>query len=203
MTTRCDLTFSITRERDRKSGARKQRPNFACSTKLIPVYVSGQGILYKQLCLFCRDRVFQTTILLQDPYEELAERLLVLSKIRQTGASILGVRESMEVASALDFAEQLPFNDEKAMRRALREMPADVGIVFANPLTRQLTAATPDEMPTGGAISTALNELSSFALVGLRHESDKFLSALAELIGVETSLLYTVSAPISQCSSPG
>jgi hypothetical protein len=154
------------------------------------VYISGR-ILYKNYAYFV-ESAFQTAILLQNPYEEMAERLLVLSKIRRAGANILGVRETMEVASALDFAEGLPFKDEKALRRALRQIPNDVGIVFANPLTRQLTAATPDEMPTGGAVSTALHELSNFAVVGLRHESDRFLSALAELIGVEPDALPPV-----------
>lgn len=153
------------------------------------VYVSGR-ILYKNYAYFV-ESAFQTAILLQDPYEELAERLLVLSKIRRVGASILGVRESMEVESALEFAERLPYGDEKALKRALRGMPQDVEIVFANPLTRQLTATTPDEMPTGTAVSTALDELSSFALVGLRHEADKFLAALAELIGIDPSILPT------------
>ena len=151
------------------------------------VYVSGR-ILYKNYAYFV-ESAFQTAILLQEPYQELAERLLVLSKIRHVGVGILGARESMEVEAALEFAEELPYDDDKAMKRALRQMPADVGMVFANPLARQLTATTPDEMPPASAIATALDELSSFAVVGLRHESDKFTAALAELIGVEASAL--------------
>jgi hypothetical protein len=154
------------------------------------VYLSGR-ILYKNYA-YLAETTFQTAILLQDPYAELAERLMVLSKVRQVGASFLGVRESMEVESALGFAESLRFDDEKAMRRALRQMPGDIGIVFANPLTRQLTSTTPDQMPTGGAVAMALDQLSTFALVGLRHESDKFLSAVAELIGVEASALPSI-----------
>ncbi|HLH51106.1 MAG TPA: hypothetical protein VKV96_17340 [Roseiarcus sp.] len=151
------------------------------------VYVSGR-ILYKNYAYFVESS-FQTAILLQEPYQELAERLLVLSKLRRIGAEILGARESMEVEAALEFAEQFPTEDDKAMKRALRQMPGDVGMVFANPLTRLLTATTPDEMPTGGAIAAALDALSSFAVVGLRHESDKFIGALAELIGVEPATL--------------
>jgi hypothetical protein len=151
------------------------------------VYLSGR-ILYKNYAYHI-ESVFDTAILLQDPYEELAERLLVLSKIRRVGANILGVRESMEVEAALEFAEGLPYDDEISMRRALRRMPKDVGMVFANPVTRQLTATTPDEMPRSSAVATALEELSCFAVVGVRHESGRFLNALAELIGIERSTL--------------
>lgn len=151
------------------------------------VYVSGR-ILYKNYAYFVESS-FQTAILLQEPYQELAERLLVLSKLRRVGAEILGARESMEVEAALDFAEQLPYEDDKAMKRALRQMPADIGAVFANPLTRQLTATTPDEMPPSGAIAAALDALSSFAVVGLRHEADKFTGALAELSGADPASL--------------
>jgi hypothetical protein len=44
-------------------------------------------------------------------------------------------------------------------------------------------------MPGGGAVSSALDTLASFSVVGVRHESDKFLSAFAELMGVDAATL--------------
>jgi hypothetical protein len=151
------------------------------------VYISGR-LLYKNYAYFV-EAGFLTAILLQDPYEELAERLMVLSKVRKVGGAFLGMRESMGLEPAFKYAESLPYDDDRALKRALRAMPPEVGALFANPLTRQLTSATPDQMPNATSVSAALDTLASFALVGVRHDLEKFLSAFAELIGVEPSLL--------------
>jgi len=150
-------------------------------------YISGR-ILYKNYAYFI-EAAFQTAVILHDPYEELAERLLVLSKLNQIGSGHLGMRDNMSMHAAIDFAQTLPFSDEKALHRAIRNMPGEAAAAFTNPLTRQLTTAAPDEMPGGGAVSLALDLLASFAIVGLRREPEKFVSAVAELLGMdETSL---------------
>jgi hypothetical protein len=151
------------------------------------VYLSGK-ILYKNYSYYVESG-FQTFMMLQDPYEELAERLLVLSKIRQVGTAHLGVRESAALEPAMDFAEALPTEDEKALRRALRQMPENVMALLANPLVRQLTAATPDEMPGGGAVAAGLDILANSALVGLRNEPGRFLQGLAEILEIEADSL--------------
>jgi hypothetical protein len=151
------------------------------------VYVSGR-ILYKNYSYFI-DSHFQTIFLLQDPYEELAERLLVLNKSARLGTGHLGTRDSLAMRAAIQFAATLPLRDDKSMLRALRQMPPDVAATFANPLVRQLTSSTPDEMPSGGAVATALDLLASFAVVGLRHESDRFLHGVAELLNLDPARL--------------
>jgi len=150
-------------------------------------YISGR-ILYKNYAYFI-EAAFQTAIILHDPYEELAERLLVLSRVRQIGSEHLGMRDNMSLHAAIDFAQALRFSDEKALQRAIRNMPGEVAAAFTNPLTRQLTTAAPDEMPSGGAVALALDLLASFAIVGLRREPEKFIAGMAELLDVdETSL---------------
>lgn len=146
-------------------------------------YLSGR-LLYKNYAYFI-EASFQTIVVLQNPYEELAERLLVLSKIRKLGAAHLGVRDAAALEPAMEFAEALPTQDEKALRRALRQMPENVVTLLANPLLRQLTSGAPDEMPGGGAIAAALDVLANTALVGLRHEPAKFLKGFAELLEVD------------------
>jgi hypothetical protein len=165
------------------------------------VYVSGK-ILYKNYAHYIESG-FQTLMMVQNPYEELAERLLVLSKIRQVGTVHLGIRESVALEPAMDFAEALPTQDEKALRRALRQMPENVSSLLANPLVRQLTAASPDEMPGGGAVAASLDILANSALVGLRHEPGKFLQGFAELVEIEADLLpqtphFATVAPLAQ-----
>jgi hypothetical protein len=160
-------------------------------------FVSGR-ILYKNYAHFIESG-FQTTIILHDPYEELAERLLVLSKIRQLGTDHLGMRDSMNMRAAIDFAQTLPFNDEKALFRAIRNMRAEVAASLTNPVTRQLTTATPDEMPSGGAVALALDLLASFALVGLRHQPERFMSGFAELLEIDRAAMPAIPrlAPVA------
>lgn len=154
-------------------------------TQVDSIYLSGK-ILYHNFASFIESE-FQTIVVLQDPYEELAERLLVLSRIRHVRNALLDMRESVALEPVIAFAECLPFQDDKGLRRSLRRMPADVAALLANPLVRQLTASTPDEMPGGGAVATALDILASSVVVGRRHEADAFLSAFSELLEVEAA----------------
>ena len=165
------------------------------------IYLSGK-ILYRNFAYFVESG-FQTLIILQSPYDELAERLLVLSKIRKLGSSLLGMRESAALEPAMDFAESLPFQDERSLKRALRQMPEIVTFLLANPLVRQLTASTPDEMPGGGAVAAALDILANSAMVGQRHESSTFLEGFAELLEIEPGSLpainrFGLAAPLAR-----
>jgi hypothetical protein len=149
------------------------------------VYLSGR-ILYANYVHFIESS-FRTIILLQDPYEELAERLLVLSKINKVGARILGLRDNLALKAAVEFAESFPFTDETLIRKALRQISPEVAAVLANPIVRQLTATTPDEMPRRGAVAAALDVLATFALVEFRRDAGSFVNSLAEFLGLDLS----------------
>lgn len=155
--------------------------------KVNSVFLSGR-ILYRNYSVYV-DNGFSTLFLMQNPYEELAERLLVLSKIRQIGGSHFGLRDELGLGAAIDYAEELTADpntvqDRKALRRMLRRMPMDVAAVLSNPVTRVLTVATPDEMPGPNAVAHALDILSTAAVVGLRDEADIFVNAVFEFLGV-------------------
>src|ERR1700722_7476852 len=78
------------------------------------VYVSAR-ILYKNYSYYVEGGKFETIILLQDPYTELAERLTVLSKLGDAEVEQLGMRrDSIGMKSAIEFAKTLPLQDEKA-----------------------------------------------------------------------------------------
>ena len=90
----------------------------------------------------------------------------------------------MSLKPVIDFAATLPLDDGKALGRSLRRMPPDVADFLTNPLVRQLTTSTPNEMPGNGAVAAALDLLASCSIVGLRRDPDTFGTALAELLGV-------------------
>ena len=148
------------------------------------VYLSGR-LLYRAFQQLIEGQ-FDVIFSMHHPYEELAERLIVLGQIKRTGSGILGLRENMSLEPTMAFAQSLPLSSERELGRALRDIPSPVARVLANPVVRQLTTTTPEEMPTKSAVSMALTTLSSFAVVGLRRAPKTFASAVRELIDIES-----------------
>ena len=149
------------------------------------IYLGGK-ILYRNYA-HSIESGFETIIVLQDPYEELAERLLVLSKIRSVKGTIIDARERAALAPVIEFAENLPIQDEKAFKRAIRRMPDNVVTHLVSPLVRQLTVAAPDDMPGGGAVAAALDVLAGATIVGDRAESASLADALGELLEIDAN----------------
>lgn len=148
------------------------------------IYLSGR-LLYRAFQQFV-EGPFDVIFSMHHPYEELAERLIVLGQIKRTGSGILGLRENMSLEPTMAFAQNLPLSNERELGRALRDIPRPVARVLANPVVRQLTTTTPEEMPTKSAVSIALTTLSSFAVVGLRRAPKTFVRAATELMGLDS-----------------
>jgi hypothetical protein len=153
------------------------------------LYLSGR-LIFKAYENYIND-TFHCVALLHDPYWELAERLLTLKHIRKFGDELLGARDMMAYGGAISFAETIE-NDEKVLRRAFASMPKMAVANLANPLTRQLAARASDEAPSKGAIASALDTLSSFAIVGVRERQDLFLEQLAHLLGTSSDSLLPI-----------
>ncbi|PPD14888.1 MAG: hypothetical protein CTY25_08830 [Methylobacterium sp.] len=162
------------------------------------LYMSGR-INYKNYAYFI-DNGFQCFCMLQDPHDDCAERLLVLRNVAKVGPTFLGERDAKRFAPAIQFAETLPLSDEKSLRRALQDMPDEVAGLLANPLTRLLTTTNPDDMPGTSAIASALDVLSSFAVVGLRNRPEEFNLTIGEWLGIADETLPAL--PPFQSVSP-
>ena len=147
------------------------------------IYASGR-ILIKNF-MFCVDKGFKFLVTLHDPYVELAERVLVLNKIKKLGTSSLGERDAMHLSKAIEYAASLPMTTEKALKRALERMPADLIVFLANPIVRQLSTSSLDEPLGKRAVAQALDILSQSAVIGLRSEPQLFAHALGELFNLD------------------
>lgn len=169
--------------------------------KMNSIYLSGR-LLYRNFASYI-DAGFKVFCLVQDPHEELAERLLILSKIRKVGLQHLGPRDSMVFEPAAVFAESLDLTDARALKRAFRRAPESVARALSNPLTRQMTAATPDEMPGASAVAATLQALASFLVVGLRRQPHTLAVALGEHLRLDPESLpapgqFPTVAPLAQ-----
>lgn len=169
-----------------------ERPGRETTTQLFllnnssSLYLSGRLVVktYENYI----DELLNCVALLRDPYMELAERLLTLKHARGVGREILGERDLMAFIPAIAYAKTIEI-DERVLHRAFASMSTAVIANLANPLTRQLAARTPDEVPTRGAVATALGTLSSFTILGLRERQDLFLAQIADLVGTTPETL--------------
>ena len=134
------------------------------------------------------NETFNCVALLRNPYMELAERLLTFKHVRKVGKQLLGERDMIAYDPAIEFAEAIG-NDEKALHRAFATMPRAAIAILTNPLTRQLAARTPEDVPKKGAVAAALSTLSSFAILGVRERQDLFLAQIADLAGIMAETL--------------
>lgn len=151
------------------------------------VYVSGR-LLYKSMEFYI-DQGYRSVALLQDPYDELAERILVLRLIGEGYGSILSLRDTVLFEAALAFASGLPLDSDKGLRRAFRVIAPEAAAVLSDPLARQLTTRLPNEAPGPSAVSSGLATLAAFELVGLRDQAGLFMEDLAATLTLDPERL--------------
>lgn len=150
------------------------------------LYLSGR-LFFKQFEGYVSG-VFSCITMIHEPYTELAERLLTLKHVRKFSKTMLGERDSMILGPAIEFAEALELDATK-LHRAFAAMPRDVIANLANPLTRQFSAISFDEMVTRRSVPAALRTLASCAVIGLRNEQRFFLQQVSELLGTPLDAL--------------
>lgn len=125
---------------------------------------------------------FLRAALLQEPYTELAERLLTLKLVAN--------RRSAQIESitgldrCLSFAQELKLNDERAMLQAFRRIDPDQRDLLSNPMTR-IFGCDPDDPPQRRHVSVALENLATMDVVGVRSEFPLFRQMLAATVGAD------------------
>jgi len=153
-------------------------------------YISGR-LTYPSVRQWVEE-IFRVAFIMHHPYEELAERLIVLRQIADRD-KVLSSRDATSFAPIMAFARSLPLHDEAALTRALRETPRGIDRILANPVTRQLTCEQFDQTPGGRALTTALDTLASFEIVGLRRSPAPFLNAIAEVGNISPDTMPPLS----------
>ncbi len=143
------------------------------------LYLSGR-LAFKSYENHIHDS-FKCIMLMHDPYFELSERLLTLKHVKKFGDELLGARDMLTYDAAIEFAQGIE-SDEKALHRAFAAMPKAAIAALANPLTRLLASESLNDPPPKGAIATALDALSTFAVVGLREREEFFMEDLERLL---------------------
>ena len=123
----------------------------------------------------------------------------MLSLLKDSAIDVLGARDASHFAPAIKFAAGLSFETERRLTRSLLDMPSNVASLLADPLVRQLTSSSPDDMATASAIPAALDVLASCGVVGLRNDPHYFQNAMANWTAMDSPdlLLHPGSPRIS------
>lgn len=154
------------------------------------VFISGR-VPYRSLEHYI-DQGFETIALIQDPFEEMAERILVMRLMAQGYQSYLGARDAVGYEEAIAFAADLQLEDERDLKRAFRDISLGAETVLGDPLLRQLTTRLPSEAVQPASVAGALNTLSSFKIVGLRHHGHLFVEDVAAQFSLDPADLPTI-----------
>ena len=151
------------------------------------IYAAGR-IHYHNFSALLHDRGFKTVILLRDPYEELAERLLILklAKTPAAGGSVKLLGQA--ILGALHIVRDVDFSTVEGVDRAVDRIDDVSRPLLQNSLARQLSTKSDDDPLDPMAVGTALDTLSEFDLVGMRSNWRSFAEMFGAVMGIDPQL---------------
>ncbi len=147
------------------------------------LFVSGR-LLVKNFEYYLTQNI-KAVAMFRDPYDELAERLIILKNVGAQAEDLLGPRDTLTFAPVIADLQEVERFDEPSMKRFFRRASTETFSALANPIVRQITASTMDELPTSGSVATALGSLAAFEIVGLRSEATDFSHGLCQMLGLD------------------
>jgi hypothetical protein len=147
------------------------------------IYVSGHPN-YQQYEQVLRDREYKIIMLIRNPYEEMAERLLFARYASNPNAPAFVADHMYGLGPLKEMVKDVKFDDIGSLRAAFNAMTDPQKQTLNNPLVRAL-ACSLDERPKAAHVEIALSKLSRMDLVGLRNRFGEFKSILPELLGVD------------------
>jgi len=147
------------------------------------VFMAGRPLMLRYQPAL-KERGFILATVLQDPLDELAERIMLCHALqaRNTMSSMLDCPPDLEPLVA--HLAAIDLRDEASYAAAMRSLNTPQREALANPYLRTL-ACDVDERPDRFHVSSALDNLAAMDVVGLRSRFDDFKSMLRDAIGVD------------------
>jgi len=138
--------------------------------------------------------------ILRAPLEELAERLLFLNLLSKSKASHLASIYATGVEPLVDFAKDLAFDDPRTLLSAFRAISDEQRAVLTSPMVHMLGCGS-GEIPQRRHVTTALDNLSTMDVVGLRENYRVFRALLthtlgANILGIEEPQTFQTIEPL-------
>lgn len=145
------------------------------------IFMSGRSS-YPRYSHFLANAQFTTAALLNDPFEELAQRLVILSLIQKSDSTHMLPLLFSGLTALTKFARDLPIEDSKGMLAKFRNVTDEEREALMSPMTRMF-GCIPGETPERRHVTAALENLASMDLVGVRSRFRDFSALLAGILG--------------------
>ncbi len=153
-------------------------------------YISGRMLLNRVQSDL--NQGFRAITIFRDPFEEMAERLIVLKNVGAQAAELLGARDALTYEPVMEALYDINALDRTSCKRLFKRADREIASLLNNPLSRQLTSNSFEETLTKSCISRALQALSNFEVIGLRSDAAGYAQAVAELLDVEPTAVPVV-----------
>ena len=141
------------------------------------IYMSGRLLIKNYTSFLNRD--FKVFALLQDPYYEMAERLIFFAKHKQLNLDFLATRDRLLLSPLMSYFSEFSFQDEATISKKIKQIPVDYRKLLRSPVVRQLTTADPNGEVSYGSVSAALDLLSRMEFIGTRSKLNDFEAAMS------------------------
>lgn len=145
------------------------------------IFMSGRSS-FPRYSHFLSNAKFTTAALLSDPFEELAQRLVILSLIQKSNSTHMLPLLFTGLTALTNFVRDLPLEDPKGILAKFRNVTDEEREALISPMTRMF-GCIPGETPERRHVSGALENLASMELVGVRSRFRDFSALLAGILG--------------------
>lgn len=129
-----------------------------------------------------------TSILVQDPYIEMATRMLWLRDRGEEGADPARRWRLGPLAEAATFGAEYDLTDLRSLKRYFRMMPEPAYRLLYNPLIRQLATRMPEDRLFPGHSIAAIEVIARVGIVGHRERYDAFVSSLMDRLEIDADV---------------
>ncbi len=151
------------------------------------VFASGR-IFWRMWEPMVRDRNFKAGIVLREPFEELAERLLILkwASVSDTNSAAAVLGQTVQLC-AKTFCN-VNLGDLAALQDLLSRPSDELRAVLYNPIVYQLAAPNAFDPPPSPEVAATLNSLAEMDAVGLRDDPGAFLRLVGAVLDLPDQL---------------
>lgn len=162
---------------------------------LTSAFLSGSIVVPRYEGHFAPDQIL-TTLLVHDPFVEMASRLLWLRDRAPVGADPAQAWRLGPLAGAATFAAEYDLTDVRSLKRLFRMLPEPAYHLLYNPLTRQLGTKLPDDRVHPGNSIVAIEILARIGIVGHRDFFEAFVATLIDRLGLAAEVPAPAPIPV-------
>ena len=119
---------------------------------------------------------------MSDPFEELAQRLVILSLIQKSDSARMLPLLFTGLTALTKFVSDMSFEDSKGLLAKFRNATDEEREALVSPMTRMF-GCNPGEAPERRHVTAALENLASMDIVGVRSRFRDFSALLAGMLG--------------------